>query len=225
LLIKLFINRKENNLQYIVYNLTKKKRLPGEFEYKEILFSRNSLGRIIRMLLDEEWAGDKIAILPVDKWEADKGSLIKAGITRDPVKAEVQSIVFCTETAHIKPFIVAEDSFIGFNNGSVYEVEKSKRIDRFDALIPLISVDPPEHLYERYYLDMNGKWAFVPLHMSTEAPENKEDISWKYDIENFFRTYPDEAILEKVAEEDIPDDGFWIGDLIGLFEEEDEEEQ
>lgn len=205
-------------MKYFVYNATKNVRLPGEFEYRDALFSRSSLGRILRMLLDTEWAGDRIAIMPTDKWEADKDNLLKAGIKSDPLEADIQSIVFMTYNSTLPEYVCTDDAYVKFNAGSIYNVDRDHRIDRFDTLIPLITIDPPEHLYETYYVDINGKWVFEPLHMRHVNPET-EDLSAKYDIETFYKDYPDELInrnLSKFGE--ISDDGLWVGDLIGVLE-------
>ena len=197
-----------------MYNASKDVRLPGEFEYRSLLFSRFSMGRILRMLLDSVWSGDRIAILPVDKWEADRGNLEKAGITHDPVNSEIQSIAFPTNSAETPRVVKTKDAYIEYNKGSVYNV--SRNIDRFDTLVPLISIDPP--FIETFYTEVNGKWAFVPLIADNEVPET-EDLSSHFDVEGFYRNYPDKDILEAVRDEEIPETGLWVGDIIGLMEE------
>ena len=210
-------------MQYILYNATKDKRLPGEFEYRDILFSRSSFGRILRMLLDTEWSGDKIAVLPVDKWEKDQKNLEKAGISRDPVDAPVQSIVFETFDASIPEYVyntfLDTTTYVKYDTGSFYSVDKHERINRFDALIPLISIDPPTHLMETFYVEVNGLWAFEPLYATDVKPDG-EDMSTKYDVENFYRGFKDNVIRHKINGQIIPDGGLWVGDMISLIEEE-----
>ena len=204
-------------MQYILYNATKNVRLPGEFEYQDVLFTRSSFGRILRMLLDTEWREDRIAILPTDKWEADRANLEKAGITHDPVDAPLQNIVFNTFEASIPKFVACDSDYIEFDTGTVYGVNQNKTINRFDALVPLISIDPPPHLMETFYVEMNGLWAFKPLHAEFSKPDG-EDLSGKYDIENFYRNFTNDIIRKKINDIEIPKNGLWVGDLIELIE-------
>ena len=188
-------------MKYTVYNRTKNKRL-GEFEYRDVLFTRHSLGRILRMLLDTEWRGDKIAIVPVAE-----------------AKGEFQDIIFPTSSPTIKNYVESDNSYIKYNTGSLYGVNKNREIERFDDLIPLISLKAPEEFVEKYNVDINGKWAFKPLVVTNDKPENKKDLSNQYDPENFYHNFPNADVEELIRGQVIPDGGIWIVDLIFLNED------
>ena len=179
------------------------------------------MGRILRMLLNEVWKGDKLAIIPADEWDRNREVLEEAGIKSDPAKAEMQSLAFPTITPFTPKFVMTADmtEYVEYNKGSVYNVDNQLLIDRFDTLIPLITVDIPDHLREPYY-HTDGKWAFVPLEAYDVKP-NGEDLSYMYDVESFYRVYDDAEIRRNVNPEEVPKDGMLVGDLIAIFEAED----
>jgi hypothetical protein len=184
-------------MKYVIYNKDQNKRLAGEYEYRDLLFTKSSAGRILRMLLQKEWEGDCIAIVPE---------------TYDDLEnAEIQNVIFDVGEATTGSFLICGEEYIEYNTGSFYEFTADREIKRYDDLIPRITVDGP--VYEKMTINY-GRWLDLPLFVTDKEPQTLENTSNMFDLEGFYANPSDEETYWLFRKENVPDDGFWVADLL-----------
>ena len=125
----------------------------------------------------------------------------------------------------IEPFGAVADyyyhdrEYVESERGAFYEITREGEIKRFDTMVLLLAKGLPDELCEPFYFFLHGWWADKRIYPLPYEPHGK-NVTYDYDIESFYVSESDWEIQHLCRNVDVPEEGLWVGDILGLIDEE-----